>query len=96
MPNTKIYSLAVKTLIELKADLELEDKIHWDWTPVHTAVMADCPEIVEILVAAGADVGARDGVGRDAQTLAEEYRKERAMQYFKNKAKAKATGGKKP
>ena len=96
IPNMKICSLAVKTLIDLKADLELENKIHWDWTPVHTAVMADSPEIVETLVAAGADAGARDGVGRDAQTLAEEYRKERVMQYFKRMDRAKDKGGKKP
>ena len=88
------FRLAVMTLIDLKADLGLANKLHWDWTPIHTAVMADNPNIVEALVKAGADEDAKDGVGRDARTLAEEYRKEKVMEYFKNKG-VKAKGNKK-
>ena len=83
------FFLSVRTLIELKADLGLANKLHWDWTPIHTAVMADDPDVVDTLVKAGADRDAKDGVGRDAETLAEEYRKERVMEYFK-KGKARA------
>ena len=82
------------TLIDLKADLELANKLHWDWTPMHTAVMADSPAIVEALIEAGADKDAKDGVGRDAKTLAEEYRKEKVIEYFK-KGKAKGNKNKK-
>ena len=81
--------VSVLTLIDLKADLELANKLHWDWTPLHTAVMADDPDIVDALIKAGADEDAKDGVGRDAKTLAEEYRKEKVMGYFKRKGKAK-------
>ena len=84
------FFLSVRTLIELKADIGLANKLHWDWTPIHTAVMADAPDIVDTLVKAGADREAKDGAGRDAETLAEEYRKERVMEYFrKGEAKGK-------
>lgn len=74
----------METLIEFKADLELCNKLHWDWTPLHTAVLSDSPEVVDVLIRAGGDREVKDGVGRNAKDLADEYKKERVMQYFKN------------
>ncbi len=76
-------------LLEFKADLELANKLHWDWTPLHTAVMADSPEVVGVLIAAGADVAVKDGAGRDARELADEYRKEKAADVLKRRNKKK-------
>ena len=63
--------------------MSLANKIHWDWNALHTAVMSDSPDIVDLLLKSGSDAEVKDGAGRNAKELAEEYRKEGVLGYFR-------------
>lgn len=69
-------------MLDYKPDLSLGNKLHWDWTALHTAILQDNAGIVGILIKAGADPEQKDAVGRDAKVLAEEYRKERVIKFL--------------
>lgn len=66
----------VKVMVEFKADLTLGDKLHWNWTPLHYAVLQDDVEIVQFLLDSGADKEAKDEAGRSALNVADEHAKE--------------------
>ena len=70
-------------LIDNKADLNLCNKLHWDWTPLHQAVLQDDPDLIKVLLKAGADPKKRDSVGRDALQLADEHYKENAKKVLR-------------
>ncbi len=53
----------VKLLLDLGADPNIWDKTVTDWTMVHLAVYKKSPEMIELLVKAGADINRnRDGI----------------------------------
>ena len=47
---TEQHANVVQVLIEFKANLNFGNKLHWDWNPLHTAVLSDCPDIVDLLL----------------------------------------------
>ena len=76
----------VKVMVKYgKPNWKIGNKLHWEWTPLHSAVLQDNVDIVKVLLDHGADPNAKDSVGRTPQKLAEEHYKENVVKFFKQR-----------
>ena len=73
----------VETLLKFKPDLDLKNKLYWDWTALHMSIMQDDVKLVKMLLKAGADKEQRDSVGRKAIQIADEHYKEETKKLLK-------------
>ena len=73
----------VETLLKFKPDLNLKNKLYWDWTALHMSIMQDDTKLVTMLLKAGADKKQVDSVGRNALGIADDHYKEEAKKLLK-------------
>jgi ankyrin repeat protein len=65
----------------------VSNALHFEWTALHFSALEDDAATIGLLVAAGADVGLKDALGRTPLQLAEEHRKDEAIKELRKRRK---------
>lgn len=86
MVKSVSFQALVQALVKYgRPNLKLGNKLHWNWTPIHWAVLQDNVGIIKILLEAGADPDIKDSVGRTPAKLADEHYKDKVIKFFKER-----------
>lgn len=80
------HARVIAVLLDNGASLDVKNKLNWDWTALHWAVLQDDPDIVQLILkyADKEDKEAKDKMGRTPLELAREHEKTRVIRVLRS------------